>query len=204
MKIGIIVEGQEEQQSLRYIVEKIRIEGKQILAPIFAPIEPKATPQQIIKAMESRLKLLSKADKIIVLIDIENLDVCPGDRASSLERVFIDRGYENIEVVIKKRQFENWLIADPDAISQLRNFDMSEGFRRSVNNNADNVDDPVRLLSNIKNDRRYFHKTKDGSAIAKQVDYLRIASNSRSFRRFLRVLGYPLYLHQSKRRVSDR
>ena len=204
MKIGIIVEGQEEQQSMRYIVENINIEGKQILTPIFAPIEPKATPQQIVKAMEGRLKLLSKANQIIVLIDLEDMDICPGDRANSLENYFFSKSYTNIKVIIKKRQFENWLLADPDAINGLKNFNVSEAFRRRVTGNADNIHNPIELLSNLKSDRKSFHKTKDGTAIAKEIDYLKVADNSRSFRKFLRVIGHPLYLTQSKTRIHNR
>ena len=202
MTIGIIVEGQEESQSLAHITAKILIEGITIRKPLYAPIQPKATPGQIAKAIESRLKILGEVDRILILIDLEDLDVCPGERAQILEDAVGRMGYNNVYVVIKHRKFENWLIADCNALGQLTNFSPTKTFLRRVTGKADNVLDAVELLSSIKNDRRSFHKTHDGTAIAKKVMPETIALHSRSFRRFLHLLTHPTYREQSKNPVQ--
>ena len=199
MTIGIIVEGQEESQSLAHITAKIIIEGVTIRKPLYASIEPKATPGQIVKALESRLKILGAIDRVLVLIDLENLDECPGERAQVLQKAVQKMGYDNVHVVIKNRKFENWLLADCDALNQLTNFSPTQAFLRKVTGKADNVTDAVELLSSIKNDKRSFHKTQDGTAIARKAVPETIALHSRSFRRFLHLLKHPTYKQQSKK-----
>lgn len=201
MTVGIIVEGQEESQSLAHITAKITIEGVVIRKPLYAPIEPKATPGQIARALESRLKILGVIDRVLILIDLENLDTCPGERAEVLEQAVKKMGYHNVHVVIKHRTFENWLIADCDALRQLTNFTLTKAFVRQVTGNADSISDAVRLLSSVKNDKRSFHKTQDGTAVAKKAMPDTIALHSRSFRRFLRLLTHPLYKDQSKQAI---
>ncbi len=202
MTIGIIVEGQEESQSLSHITAKIDIKGVTIRKPLYAPIEPKATPGQIAKALESRLKILGVIDRVLILIDLENLDTCPGKRAEFLEQAVRKMGYENVQVVIKQRTFENWLIADCDALRQLTNFTLTKALIRQVTGKADSIPDAVKLLSSVKNDKRSFHKTQDGTAVAKKATPNTIALHSRSLRRFLRLLTHPAYKNQSKKAIS--
>jgi hypothetical protein len=199
MTIGIIVEGQEESQSLAYVVEKITIKGVTIRKPLYASIEPKATPLQIAKSVESRLKILGQVNRILLLIDLENLDACPGERAQTLEQAVAKMGYHNVQVVIKNRKFENWLIADCEALKQLNLFKPTQSFIKQVTGKADTVADAVGLLSSIKTDKKSFHKTNDGTAIAKKAVPETIALHSRSFRRFLRLLNHEDYKNQSKK-----
>ena len=201
MTVGIIVEGQEESQSLAHITAKITIEGVIIRKPLYAPIEPKATPGQIAKALESRLKILGVIDRVLILIDLENLDACPGERAQVLEQAVRKMGYDNIHVIIKQHKFENWLLADCDALQQLTNFTLTKTFVRQVTGKADSIPDAVRLLSSVKNDKRSFHKTQDGTAVARKANPETIALHSRSFRRFLHLLTHPLYRNQSRKAV---
>lgn len=199
MKIGIIVEGTAERQALEEIVAKINISGVSIINPLFASIEPKETPKQIAKAAESRIKILQskQVDKIIMLIDLENLDTCPGDRASEIKNVFCNMAY-NVDVIVKNKCFENWLIADIDALEQLKNFKGAKNLKNKVNNKSDSLS-ALAELKNIKkiNVKESYHKANDGFAISQKLDPLRIAKNSRSFRRFLRVLEHPAYIDQS-------
>jgi len=201
MIIGIIVEGQEESQSLAHITDKILIESVTILKPLYASIQPKAAPGQIARSLVSGLKIRGTADLILVLIDLEDLDNCPGERAKVLEEAVGRMGYDNVRVVIKNRKFENWLIADCNALQQLANFSLTQAFIRKVKGKADNVTDAVGLLSSIKNDKRSFHKTQDGTAVARKANPDTIALHSRSFRRFLRLLTHPTYSTQSKKAV---
>ncbi len=199
-KIGILVEGMEEQIALRHIVEKLAIEGVQILKPVFANMQPKGPAAQIVKAVEAKMSLLQKADAILVLIDKEDTDDCIITRVGELRNAFHKKGHRKVEVVIKNRQFENWLIADPEAINQLSNFEVTSAFRKKVEQDkTDHVQDPVGLLSGLKKGGSTFHKTKDGTEIAKKLNVENAARNSRSLRRFLRLLEHPDYKDQSKK-----
>ena len=201
-KIGILVEGMEEQISLRHIVEKLNIADTQILKPVYANMQPKGPIGQIVKSVGTKISLLNKADLILVLIDKEDSNDCLITRAEELKSAFHQKGHKKVEVVIKNRQFENWLIADPDAIGQLSHFNITTAFRKKVENDkADNIIDPVGLLTSLKKGDKTFHKTIDGTAIAKKLNVENAARNSRSLRRFLRLLGHEAYFLQSKKPV---
>ena len=199
-KIGIFVDGREEQISLRHMVEKLKIDHVQILTPVYANMQPKGPVGSIVKAVEAKMTLHKQADLIVVLIDLEDLEECIIARAQALKMAFHQKGYSKVEVVVKNQQFENWLIADPEAISQLDRFHITTTFKKKVENDkADNVANPVGLLSGLKKDGKTFHKTIDGTQIAKKLNIENAARNSRSLRRFLRLLGHRDYVHQSKK-----
>ncbi len=202
MKIGIVVDGDAESQALRLLTERIDIEDVQLLAPAYANMQPKSAPGQIAQSAKSRIDifLARKADKIVVLIDREDREECPPEFARQLEQAFKRLGYDDIPVVIKNRTFENWLIADIDALKELSGlFSVTRSFERTVSpNKADTVGDAEALLKKIAVKRR-FHKRRDANAITAVQEALEMARNSRSFRRFLRVVGHPQYLTQSKK-----
>lgn len=98
-KIGILVDGKEEEISLRHIVGKILIHDTQIITPVYAPMQPKASALQIVKAVEGRLNLLvKKTDLILVLIDFEDQDDCAVTKTIELKRAFQKHGYAKIEL----------------------------------------------------------------------------------------------------------
>ena len=202
MKIGIVVEGKAESQALKLLTRRIKIEGVQLLAPAYADMQPKSEPDQIAgKAIKQvKIQRTRGADLIVVLIDRENREECPPEFARQLEQAFKRLGYDNIRVVIKNRTFENWLIADIDALKKLSGlFSVTRSFEKTVSpNKADTVGDAEALLKKIAVNHR-FHKRRDASAITAVQEALEMARNSRSFRRFLRVVGHPQYLTQSKK-----
>ena len=77
-------------------------------------------------------------------------------------------------------------------------FTVTKAFRQSVSSNKAHVRDAEALLKQSAKSRAY-HKRQDAVAIAREIEPLRAAANSRSFRRFLRVTGHPQYEKQSKR-----
>jgi hypothetical protein len=99
--------------------------------------------------------------------------------------------------VVKNRTFENWVIADVEAVRGVRGrFTVSGGMRSAVEGGtADNVD-ALSLLKRAAQGDAY-EKVHDAQPILEGADVRRIASNSRSFRRFLRVIDYPDYRTQS-------
>jgi len=108
---------------------------------------------------------------------------------------------EQVHVVVKNRKFENWLIADPKALASLKGrFKPTQAFRKHVSpNKADNVPDGAVLLKQICVKGSYYHKTQDPPRILAAMDVAEGGRNSRSFRRFLRLVGDRRYRDQSKK-----
>ena len=203
MKIGIIVEGKSEYNDLYQIINKTTFGSNQILAPLFAPMQPKASPMQIARSAKPVVGILASkgVQKIVVLIDKENQDFCICAHARALEAAFTAFcGHIPIEVVIKNKQFENWLIADINNLKTMNDFKVSQAFTNKVSlDKADNQQNPIDLLEGIMIKRATYAKGTYGKRIVANINPMRIAGNSRSFRRFLRVLGHPQYLAQSKK-----
>lgn len=164
-------------------------------------MHPKATPRQIAKAASSSANILLSQgiDRLVVLMDREDNTDCPSKISTNVAAAFTKLGFTEVYVVIKDKKFENWLIADPLALKQYpRRFNVNKSFERKVSRNkADNVPD-AEALSNTACKGGAFHKRKDASEIARAQSVTNVAANSRSFRRFLRVLTYPNYATQSK------
>lgn len=201
MKIGIITEGKTERQGIENLTRQLDYDGVSIVKPLYAPMQPKAREGQIVKSAESRINILKSkgCQRIIVIIDFEDQNICVVERAQELEKVFVEKGHSFVKVVVKNRQFENWIISDYEGIGKCKDFSVTKSFINHVEpNKADNVSNPVELLNKIKNCKKKFDKNRDVDIITKKSTPERIASNSRSFRRFLRLLKHPIYKKQSK------
>lgn len=203
-RIGIVVDGSAESQALRGLTGRITISGMTLIGPIYADMQPKASAKQIAAAAAPKLKILTTAKRVehtVVLIDREDRTECCGGWAKKLERAFGAIGYANVTVGIKNRQFENWLLADVDALKALHTlFKVTRTFERLVvPNKADHILDPTNELSKIRKGNRSYHKRRDAQKITALQDPDKVARNSRSFRRFLRLLAHPRYAEQSKK-----
>ncbi len=208
MKIGIIVDGDAESQALFNLTQNINIGNTQIIKPIYADIQPKASFEQIAKKALKSIGFLrgKNADKIIVFIDREDSETCPTEIKNNLEEAFKTIANEEIEVVVKNRKFENWLCADVEALRKMpKRFSVTNAFENQVKNNkADSIKDAEKLLDTIIIPKEsQYHKRKDAQNITAKQNILNIACNSRSFRRFLRLISHPSYLKQSKKPHND-
>lgn len=201
MKIGIIVDGDAEMEALKLLTERLAIEGIQILTPIYANMQPRASVGQIVRAAVDKLGILKnrQAARVIVLIDRENRTECTGDWAKQLEEAFQKLGHSQVCVVVKNRKFENWLISDVNVFKALsKRYKITVSFKKAIiANKADSVDDAEKLLNSIIIKNAY-HKRRDAQKITSAQDIIIMAENSRSFRRFLRLLDHPYYQDQSK------
>lgn len=202
MKIGIIVEGDAEYVGLTEIIKKIKVHSPDIINPAFVSIDPKdPKPGRIIQKAQREIKALRHkgAQRIVLLLDLED-QPCPVTRAQILKNAFHTKGYTDIEVVIKQSCFENWLIADDTLFQKQKTklFQAPEGYSRKIANKADSLNAETEL-KRMKIAGGGFRKGRDGNDLAKKADPLQMAQNSRSFRRFLRVLEHPDYAKQSKR-----
>ena len=204
MRVGFIVDGEAEFRSLQHIYPRMGVTDV-LLAPLKSDIQPLAPLPRIAASIRVPLRVMRSrgADLVIVLIDRENRDDCPGTFAATLRTLL--SGYcpaPKVEVVIKDRRFENWLVADPDVFQHLRGrFRFEAGHRSQVEpNKADSID-AFQLLKRIVKHHDY-SKVKDAVQIFTYAEPERMARNSRSFRRLMRVLGHHSYRQQSRRPAS--
>lgn len=201
MKIGIIVEGQGEVLALKTLLPKITTTNQFINSPLRADLQPKASTQIIARSAHAVVAIFQKraVEKIVVLIDREDRER-PETFCRELKQAFLSM-YKGIdfEIVIKNRQIENWLLADIDALKANNGrFNVTENIKRAVQpNKADNISKPCNLLETACIKKSY-HKGNDPKIIMEKQCPRRVALHSRSFRRFLRVIGDPQYSTQSK------
>lgn len=203
MKIGIIVDGKAEFKSLSGITKKTNTAAS-ILKPLYADIQPHASVKRIVSAAMSSIKILKnrKVDEIVVLLDNENRNEClcswRSDLEDQFEEIIRDLLPLKVHVVIKVQKFENWLISDPEVFSRLAEFTITKSMHGKIcPDKADNAD----ALSVLKSAKKLvpYSKVRDAEAIIGKLDLYRGAKNSRSLRRFLRVLRCSTYSSQSKK-----
>jgi len=204
MRIGVIVDGMGEVNSLPKLFENhLNARPNTILNPIYADMQPWADPPQIARVVAEKAPVLlsRRVNLIVILIDHEQRRECTPRWAVMLSTA-IRSACAHLdtclyEVVVKDSCYENWLISDPAAFRAInRRFDPGRIPAMSGNNGADRPG-----AENILNHAAIpppYHKVKDPPRILLHADPLRMAANSRSFRRFLRVVGHPRYAHQSK------
>lgn len=206
MLLGLVVDGQAEYHSLPHIYRKLSGICTVIDPPLYCDIQPSApTKQNALKIVEKAKLLVAKgAQHILVVYDKEQQHFCPKLVADELAQEVANRltsiGIKSlVSVVLKVRKYENWLIADCNALQQSGRFKKVRKIRQQVcRNKADSVLDAAALLGKHSISGSY-DKKGDSVAITQKMDPMVVALNSRSFRRFLRVVGIQKYMNQSKR-----
>ena len=197
MKIGLLVEGDGEYHALPFLLSRLG-SPHQLVPLLKCSMHPGASPPQIAHAASKFFPILldKGAEAIIILIDKETRPECTGDLVRAVEREARARLKDpsskvDLHVVYKVSKFENWLVADPAALRDLPGlFEHVEWVEKRVSNDrADtvNASDLLKVCS-----KRHFNvKMKGAIEICKRLDPARAAENSRSFRKFLKVLGCP-------------
>jgi hypothetical protein len=200
VKLGFVVDGQSEYRSLGQLFPQLsELTGNVFLRVLKADLQPNAPFGAMARACKPRLVELEwrKADRILILVDREKRDECPGELAEGLQSAAQKHVGIEVAAVVKNRCFENWLIADIDAlVAQPGRFKVTAGAKRLVvPNKADSVDGLAFLKKVVKDDD--YQKVGDSQRILAAADVGRCALQSRSFRRFLRLVGAPDYRTQS-------
>lgn len=201
MRIGLIVDGQSEYRSLDLLLKRIEIPNV-LVGVLLSNIQPHAPTPQIAKAMVGQIRILAhrQANMVIALIDREERPTCPGQWASEIAQA-LSRSYASygirFGVVVKDTCYENWLISDTAVFRAMpRRFNMSSAdIRRIAPNKADKVDAQAMLKGAAISEA--YSKVEDAVRIMALADPLRMAANSRSFRKLLRELQHPKYKDQS-------
>lgn len=198
------MDGQAELQSLPQLLVQCESRYELLQKVLYADLQPLAPPGQVASVAMTRVPMFRqmKINLLVVLIDHERQPECAGDRAKALEDALNQRlrasgAKFRSKVIMKHRCLENWLVADIDALRcQPRLFrSIDELVAKVEPDKADHVD-ADRLLRRVL--RRSYSKPAVAVTIMGKANPYRIARHSRSFRRFLRVLGNPRYAKQSK------
>lgn len=208
MKIAIVSEGESEFYSFCKLYDQLQsVTGNQFLKPLKVNVDPQAPAKVIARAVSKIdpivVRKLGGDGFAVVVLDLEKNSVRPGSRSRQVQTAIDALGLEATYVVVHKvTTFENWLISDVDAVAGLAEFNVGAGARREVEpDKADKVPaiDWLRKVA-VKG----YHKTKHSSRIADRADVATMCRNSRSFRRFMRVIGDPSYASQSARPAQPR
>ena len=204
MRVGLVVDGQAEFRSLKLIYDRIKT-NNQFFGPLYADIQPNSKPGKIAAAAMPSIQVLARkgASRVLIILDHENRNECVPYWKTQLEEVICEKsaglGIEQLMVILKVEMYENWLLSDPSAMKKKKaRFDLSAGDEKKINKrNADNLD----ALGVIKKSTigSSYSKIDDAVGIMSHFDPYKAAVNSRSFRRFLRLMGCQDYCHQSKK-----
>lgn len=204
MRIGLIVDGQAEFRSFPHLLGRIDCPHT-IVKTLYTDIQPFAPAQQIAERVKKKLPIMvaKRANKVIVLLDREDRNVCPGDWAGQIQLALSTAcagvSVDSFAVVIKNHCYENWLVGDTTALEAMpQRFSLSASDIKKVSpNKADQVNAQALLKQTAR--KGSYSKVEDAMRIAAYSDPTRIAANSRSFRRLMRMLDNPTYLSQSRR-----
>lgn len=200
MKIAIITEGTGEFKALPRLYPQLQeaMPGTRFMRPLKVNVPPDAPQATVATACLPQVRIACRlgAGVIVVLLDRERQTDCCGLIAEAIARNICLRaelGRAVVHVALKDRQFENWLVADPDALRmQPARFQVTAGFARKVGNgSADRCDAYPLLKSAVV--RGGYDKIDDADRICSRQDVRKVAATSRSFRHFLHVVGYPDY-----------
>ena len=201
MTIGLVVDGDSEYHSFRSICEKISGDcGTAFLRPTKAPVDPMAPAAAIARMVKDRVIAAEArgATLVIVLLDRETRVECPGELAEAIKKEIDSYSSVETSVVLKDSKYENWLVADIEALARMRaRFEITTARRRQVApNHADRIDAHELLKRAAVKDA--YDKVADSVRITAAADPAAMARNSRSFRRFLHCAGYAAYQDQSR------
>jgi hypothetical protein len=204
MRIGIVVDGVAEYSSLTALFDALQGATSNTLVGISkANIQPLAPPPVIAKAAAKSVRALTTKDAglAVVIFDRETRDECCGRLAVEVEK-HLRRECSNVpikvEVVLKDRTFENWLlsgIADAVSPNGTRLAVPPAVERQLAPNKSDSVDGLTVIKRCINGE---YDKVKDARKILERSPVPTMAQNSRSFRKFLAALGHPDYTEQTK------
>jgi hypothetical protein len=141
----------------------------------------------------TRAQILKGYSKVLVIVDREDRNDCPGEFAQRVQNELVGQlqanynypGTPPVSVVCADRCLENWLIADPEGIGEHSY--IQKDISRRVGNNADSKD-AVGILHWAYGPRRFYDKSRDASQIAARVrtDRGEVRKRSKSLDKLLR------------------
>lgn len=204
MRVGLIVEGRSEYAALPKLRESLSTEaGVTMVGPLLAAVSPTSAPAVIAREVRKHLVVLEQkgAERVVILLDKEDHALCCGERADEIAHAVRPYSRLPIFVVLKDVMFENWLIADVAALRMMpARFSITPAAVRAVAPDKADAANGYDWLQKATKGR--YEKVADAQRILAFALPRQIGANSRSFRRFLRVIGHPDYASQSKRTLQ--
>ncbi|MEV6368739.1 DUF4276 family protein [Micromonospora musae] len=199
MKVFVITEGVSEYRGLPKLSSQIQASCRHTLKVLKTNVPSDVPISKIVRRSISNVLLAfaENADLVVLLLDREEQDSCCGKVAESirqeLARSVGDQYSDKIYVVLKDRKFENWLVADLDALkAQPARFKVTPSVVKKVAPNKADTIDAEKLIKSIVIGGNY-EKVADSGRICERLNLEQAAVNSRSFRHFLHVIGHPAY-----------
>ena len=207
MRIGFLVDGQSEYQGLPQLLNNCVSPHDLIKGVLLAHVHPEGPAPTVANQLMKKVPVLrtKNINRLIVLLDHETSQKCPGDRAeeieSNLNRRILSAGLGfDAKVVMKFRCLENWLLADVETLKSFGDtFDVSNAPVNLITpNKVDNIPNPIQLIKRCCRSVHSYDKISHSKLILSKANPEKIAENSRSFRRFLHLIDHPLYSTQSR------
>ncbi|MEV8179010.1 DUF4276 family protein [Cellulosimicrobium funkei] len=202
----VATEGASEFVSLPEILKGVRIEGlRPVVQVIRVPCQPDGAARLIARAAEPSLKIAiaKRCDAYVLVLDREQRTERAGAIAATIKSEVerLGRWPFDVFVVMKDRAFENWLVADLNALrSQRARFTVTSAMARRVEPDKADRAPAIEMLEAASNGKSY-DKKGDGLNIARRMDVEAAARHSRSFRHLLHVLQHDSYAAQCKQPV---
>lgn len=193
MRIALVTEGDAEFAAIPKILPQLeRATAHQIIKPLKATIQPDASAAVVARQAKGAILIAAAkgADLVVVVLDREKRVECPSLLATAVEAAIsaVCAGV-TVKVVYKDRAFENWLVADMDALKkQPARFAVTPARRKKVEPNKSDKIDALVLLKEMATGPSY-SKVVDGVKICSHMHVGKAAKHSRSFRHFMHVLG---------------
>lgn len=204
MKIAVLTEGESEYGALPALFEQLAAStGNEFGLILRLPVQPDGPADKIARACKSLFAVLSAkgAESVIIVLDREARSQAPGRIAEQVYEAVArhcDFGFD-VDVVIKDRSFENWVIADVDALkAQRARFNVTTRLTNAVVPDRADSANALELLKQATIGSSY-DKRVDSARTLRKVRIERLAANSRSFRHFLHVAGHSSYKQQCRR-----
>jgi hypothetical protein len=189
--VGIVTEGRGEVVALPLLYSQLEKVGSvRLINPIFADVDPLAPIALLCKGLSPRIKQAGSrgADRVIVLLDSEKNNICPGERAAEICRCLSGMVEEEVAIVLKHTCFENWLVADMSPFfAQPALF--PEVARMKISAGSADVANGKRVIQSALGSRRFYSKMDHPCKILKGANVEAMRRQSRSFDKFVRTLA---------------
>lgn len=200
LTVGLIVEGESAIATIPQLLQHIDLK---ISGPIKFGGQPCECSDVVFEEFvrhkivpAARAMVLKNVSLVVVVIDREYREKCPGKFAEDIQRIILDTmqvrysytGSPPVSVVCADRMLENWLIADPKGI--LAHNYIVKDLSSKVGTISDGKDG-LTLLKEAYAPGRSYHKRMDAPKLACKVRVLErdVRIRSPSLDKLLRTCG---------------
>jgi len=197
VSLGLVLEGEADYAAVPVLLRRAGaapgrgavFKGQGVECAIPTLVQKKLVPH-------TRAQILKGHSKVLVIIDRETRNDCPGDFAQRVQAELVRqldasygyRGTPPVSVVCADRTLENWLLADPRGIRSHAY--IQRDITRRAGANVDGLD-ALSIMRWAYGSGRAYDKTRDAAALATRVRVERreVRQRSKSLDKLLREAG---------------